>query len=416
MNQYEIVYYLSIAAAFYTAWTIGANDVANAFATSVGSKALTIKKAIIAAAIFEFSGSVLVGVHVTETIRSKIINIELFSGKEWTFALGMLAALISTGIWLQIATMLGMPVSTTHSIVGSIFGFGLISVGFSGIDWTVIIKITLSWIISPLIGFIFAFLIFIFIRAVIIDQKHPLNQLKKWAPIFIFICVSIISFSFLYKGLKNLHLNLPLWKALLFSSLIGFIASLIFGIFYLSRFFKGDRKPISEQYISMEKVFKYLQIMTACYMAFAHGANDVANSVGPLSGIIIALKNKNLSEKAEVPLYILCLGGIGIVIGLITYGYKVILTVGKKITELTPSRGFAAEFSTATVVLLFSKLSIPMSTTHTIVGSVIGVGFARGISALNLNIIKDIINSWIWTVPLNAILTILIYEILIQIF
>lgn len=168
--------------------------------------------------------------------------------------------------------------------------------------------------------------------------------------------------------------------------------------------------------MSMEKVFKYLQIMTACYMAFAHGANDVANSVGPLSGIIIALKNKNLSEKAEVPLYILCLGGIGIVIGLITYGYKVILTVGKKITELTPSRGFAAEFSTATVVLLFSKLSIPMSTTHTIVGSVIGVGFARGISALNLNIIKDIINSWIWTVPLNAILTILIYEILIQIF
>lgn len=416
MNQYYVVYYLSLVAAFYTAWTIGANDVANAFATSVGSKALTIKKAIIAAAIFEFSGSLLVGVHVTETIRSKIIDVELFTGKEWSFALGMLAALIATGIWLQIASMLGMPVSTTHSIVGSVFGFGLVSVGFSGINWTMIIKITLSWIISPLIGFLFAFLLFNFIRATIIDAKNPLAKLKRWAPIYVFICVSIISLSFLYKGLKNLHLNFPFWKALLFSLLIGATISIFYGKIYLRKYFKKNIKTLSEQYILMEGIFKYLQIMTACYMAFAHGANDVANSVGPLSGILVALKDKNLSAKAEVPIFVLCLGGIGIVIGLITYGYKVISTVGKKITELTPTRGFTAEFATASVVLLFSKLSIPMSTTHTIVGSVIGVGFARGISALNLNIIKDIINSWIWTLPFNAILTIIIYKILMYIF
>ncbi|OGF59724.1 MAG: phosphate permease [Candidatus Fischerbacteria bacterium RBG_13_37_8] len=411
----SIVYALSVAATFYTAWTIGSNDVANAMATSVGSKALTLRKAVVVAAIFEFSGALLVGSKVTETIRSKIIDVSLFQGKEWHFVLGMLAALLATGIWIQIATMKGLPISTTHAIVGGIFGFGIISVGISGIKWLVILKIVLSWLISPLAGFILAFFVFVFIRRIIIDTKNPINQLKKWAPVFVFICCFIILLSFIYKGLKNLHLDLPLHQALPLCFAVAGAFAVIYGYIIKSRY-KSDHRKLTEQYSVMEKLFGYLQIMTACYMAFAHGANDVANAIGPFAGIISVLHNKTIPTQADVPVYILLIGGIGIVIGLLTYGYKVIYTLGQKITELTPSRGFSAEFATASIVLLFSKLSIPISTTHTIVGSVIGVGFARGIAALNMSIIKDIALSWLWTLPFTAVLSIILYELLTLIF
>lgn len=411
-----IVYIISLFASLYAAWAIGSNDVANAMATSVGSKALTIKKAVLVAAIFEFLGSVLVGARVTETIRSKIIDVEVFYGKEWQFVLGMLASLLATGLWIQIATVKGLPISTTHSIVGSIFGFGVISLGVSGIKWIVIVKIVFSWIISPVLGFIFALLIFFFIRKIIIDTKNPIGQLKKWAPIFMFACSFIILLSFVYKGMRNLHLDLPFSKALPICMFPSLIFSLSYGIFVRSRYKLYERATIAQQYKIMESLFAYLQIMTACYMAFAHGANDVANSIGPLAAIVSVFKNNAIPLKTDVPLFVLAIGGIGIVIGLLTLGYKVIYTVGQKITELTPSRGFSAEFATATVVLTFSKLSIPISTTHTIVGAVIGVGFARGIAALNLSIIKDITLSWVWTLPITIALSMIFFKVLMFIF
>ncbi len=320
----SIVYIISLFSALYTAWAIGSNDVANAMATSVGSKALTIKKAIIVAAIFELSGSILVGARVTETIRSRIIEVELFNGKEWHFILGMLASLLATGLWIQIATTKGLPISTTHSIVGAVVGFGIISIGIAGIKWIVLIKIVLSWIISPVCGFILAFILFSFVRKVIIDTRDPIKQLNKWAPFFMFLCSFIILLSFVYKGLKNLYLDFPISIALPIALSFSLIFSIIFSYYLRNRYKHYGKSSLAEQYRIMESLFAYLQIMTACYMAFAHGANDVANSIGPLSAIVSVINNNTILMKTEVPLFVLLIGGIGIVIGLLTYGYKVI--------------------------------------------------------------------------------------------
>ncbi len=407
----SIILAVSVLAGLYTAMNIGGNDVANAMGTSVGSKALTFKQAILVAAIFEFSGAVLVGSHVTQTIRKGIINPEQFVSSPELLMLGMFSALLSAGIWLQIATSLGLPVSTTHSIVGSIMGFGILAHGFGSVEWDKVLQIIASWLISPLAGAFIAYFVFRHVSKRILEAEHPIQETLARAPYLAFFVFFILILSFIYKGLKNLHLDLPLHTALLWAFGVSIVISMGIRVF-LRRYAEDQRDPI----VFVENIFKYLQILTACYVAFAHGANDVANSVGPLSAIVHILKTNTVNMQVDVPLWILMLGGGGIVLGLATWGYNVIRTVGSKITEITPTRGFSAEFATATTVLVFSKLGLPISTTHTLVGSVIGVGMARGIGALNLRVIRDIAGSWLLTLPLTALFAMIIYKVILMLF
>ena len=409
--ELSLILIISLAAGLYMAMNIGGNDVANAMGTSVGSKALTFKQAVLVAAIFEFSGSVLVGSHVTNTIRKGIVDPMSFSASPELLILGMLAALLSAAFFLQIATALGLPVSTTHSIVGAVVGFSIVARGIFSVDWMKFLQIFLSWVISPLLGAAIAFFAFILIRRKILDTDSPGREAKKYAPLLVFLVIIILVLSFIYKGLKNLHLNLSFFEALFYSALVGLVLAALVALFLKKKQFDE-----SNQVVYVEKIFAYLQIMTACYVAFAHGANDVANAIGPLAAIVSIIKTHSVVMKVSVPIWILAFGGGGIVLGLALFGMNVIKTVGGKITEITPSRGFSAEFATATTVLVFSRLGVPISTTHTLVGAVIGVGFARGISSLNMLVIRDIVASWFITLPATAVLSMGIFEILRLIF
>jgi len=393
----------------YAAWNIGANDVANAMGTSVGSGALTLKRAVICAGIFEFLGAVLVGSHVTNTIRKGIIDPHIFTGNPELLAYGMLAALIASAIFLNLSTLMGMPVSTTHAIVGAVVGFGAVEMGIHSIYWEKIFYIFLSWMISPLMGGVMAFFVFKFITYKILSSTTPYKKAVTTSPYLAFAVIFVLTLSIIYKGLRNLYLDVPLDSALLTSFLLGTLAFL-----FAKNFFRGWRKSRGEddEYRRVEKIFSFLQIITACSVAFAHGANDVANSIGPLAVIVSIAQTNTVMMQVQVPLFVLVLGGTGIVLGLATFGYRVIDTIGGKITEITPSRGFCAEFATATTVLICSKMGLPISTTHTLVGSVLGVGFARGIAVLNFGVIRNIIGSWLITIPSAAILTVIIFKIL----
>ncbi|UCH90337.1 MAG: inorganic phosphate transporter [Thermoplasmata archaeon] len=390
------------------AWNIGANDVANAMGTSVGSGALTLKQAVVIAAFLEFFGAVLVGSHVAKTQRTEIVDPEKFASNPELLMYGMIAALISSAIWITIATYFSMPVSTTHSIVGAIMGFGIAAYGFSAIQVAGVSKIMISWVISPLAGAAIAYIIFVLVRKRILNADEPLNAAKRAAPPLVGIVFFIITLSAIYKGLKNLHLDMNLIQAIIIATIIGFIAAI--NAFALLKTVKKDKKRESRQ---VERIFAYLQIISACYVAFAHGANDVGNAVAPLATIIEIARTNSVGEMVEVPIWILILGGIGITIGVLTWGKKVIQTIGKNITDITPSRGFSAEFGAATTVLICSKLGMPISTTHTLVGGVIGVGIAGGVGALDLRVIGKIIVSWLVTLPIAAITTIAIFYLII---
>ncbi len=410
--------------ALFMAWGIGANDVANAMGTSVGSGALTFRRAIIIAAIFEFAGAVLVGAHVTGTIKEGIIDPAAFSDEPMRFVYGMLSALLAAALWLAIATYYSLPVSTTHSIVGAVLGFGLVALGTGGIAWGAIQKIVLSWLLSPILGAMVAVIVFLVIRKTVLDKPDPVDAARKGAPWFVLATVVIIAFSTLYKGLKNLKLDLPFTSALLITAATGLVAAGITHIVIRSRR-KGEvsddvraMSPTSlrERHLKVESVFAILQVFTAISVAFAHGANDVANAIGPFAGIVTVATTGAVVAKAAVPLWVLVLGGTGIVIGLATYGYKVIRTIGEKITELTPTRGYAAELAAAITILTFSRVGIPISTTHTLVGCVIGVGLVRGIPALDLKVIGKIFTSWAATLPIAAATSAIIYLILTGVF
>ena len=407
-----ILIILTIIAAFYSSFMGGANDLANSMGTSVGSKSLTLRKAVIVATFFCFAGSILVGSHVCITIKEGIVDINKLSNRPLDIALGMFAALVSCGLFLHISNHFGLPVSTTHSIVGAVIGFGLVAGGFEYFEWNNLLKIVLSWIISPLSGGILGFLTFTFVRKIILSKDDPVKAVQKWRPIFIFLVFFMIILSFIYKGLKNLHLDLDLKTALLIATTFSLIISLGDRIF--QRVTK--RRSHEMRYDDTERVFKALQICTAGYMAFAYGANDVGNGIAPLAAIWSVSKHEMATSGQVVPLWILLLGASGIIVGFAILGYKVVETIGKKITEITPSRGFSAEFGCATTVLVCSKLGMPISTTHTIVGAVVGVGFARGIAALNLRLIKNIILTWFITVPGTAICTMILYVLLKLIF
>lgn len=391
---------------FYVAWNIGANDVANAVGTSVGSGALTLMQAVVIAAIFEFAGALLLGSNVSQTVESGIVNPSLFSDHHADYLFGMMASLLATGVWLQIASYCGWPVSTTHSIVGAVLGFGLVLGGFHSIFWSKIGSIAASWVISPLLGGVVAYLIFTLIRRHILYDKDPLHAAKKLTPWLVFSIFFLFCTIIFFNGLSGLKFKLNIWALLLISLLIGTFTSWI-SILLL----KKIKNPHLLEYDIVEKIFMRLQIIIACFMAFAHGSNDVANVIGPLSGIVSFLQGKSIVHQG-IPIYLLLLGGVGIVIGLATWGWRVIETVGKKITDLTPSRGFAAGYGATLTIMLASKLGLPISTTHVLVGAVLGVGFARGIGAINLGMIRDIFVSWVVTVPIGAVLSIFFFYLL----
>ena len=405
------VFWVAVAACAYMAWNIGANDVANAMGTSVGSHAITMKQAVLLAAVFEFAGAFLVGGHVTNTVRKGIVSTDVFQGNPELFVLGMLSALIAAGVWLNLATFLGLPVSTTHSIIGAIVGFGLIVGGVSAIHWGKLGSVVMSWVVSPVFGGLMGWVTFTIIKRTVLTSWNPVRAARRIVPILIFPVAVILVLSMLYKGLKNLKLDVPFSHALMIAMVVGVLAYYGMKILLAAKLKKVPRRR-ADAFDQVEKIFAYLQIGTACYVAFAHGANDVANAIGPFAAIVAVFKNGDLAMKVPVPMWVLALGGAGIVVGLGTWGYRVIETIGKKITSITPSRGFSAEFATATTVLVCSKLGLPVSTSHTLVGSVIGVGLARGMAALNLGVIRSIVNSWIITIPASAIVTIFIYLVL----
>lgn len=405
ISEIPIEIWIAGALALYMAWAIGANDVANAMGTSVGSGALTIGGAILVAAIFEFAGAFLAGGHVTDTVRKGMLDMALVDREQLIY--GMLASLAAAGTLLLGATRFGLPISTTHSIVGAIVGFGAIGIGFEAVNWSKVGQIILSWLTSPILAGVFAFIIFQITRSKILDRKDPIAQVRKLGPVFFFFVFFIIGLVTMFKGLKPLKLDLDLTEALIGSVMLGFVGAGL-GIVLIRRVHLGAKDP-RHRFSQVERIFVILQILTACAIAFAHGSNDVANAIGPLAAVAYAVQELDLGGKAPVKPWMLAIGGIGIVIGLATWGYRVMETVGKRITELTPSRGFSAQLAAATTIVLASRLGIPISTTHTLVGAVLGVGLARGISAVDLRVVGKIVVSWVATLPIAAGLSIFFY-------
>jgi inorganic phosphate transporter, PiT family len=404
-----ILLIIAVIAGLYLAFNIGANDVANAMGTSVGSGALTIKKAIIAAATFEFLGAFLFGDEVSRTIKQGFVSPEIFAENPEAFAYGMTAAILATSLWLQYATFRGLPVSTTHSIVGAVLGFALMHGGLSKINFGQLGAIFSTWLISPILGGLISYVSLRLILRFIIDSRDPIKQANRWVPWMIGTAVFILSSTFTAKIAGKIAFSSP-EIALVLALFLGLITAKYFQI-YLKKdqgFYSG-RQEILER---TEEIFARMQLLTACFLAFAHGSNDVANAIGPAAAVISALTNNSVSDKTHVPTWLLFIGGIGIVLGLASFGRKVIHTVGKKITEITPTRGFAAEFGAALTILLGSILGLPLSTTHVLVGAVIGVGFARGISGIDVLVIKRIARSWVVTMPFTALISMLFCFIL----
>lgn len=403
---------------FFMACGVGANDVANAMGTSVGSQALTIKQAIFIAIVLEFAGAYLAGGSVAATIRKGIIDptMPLLIANPELLVYGMLAALLAAGIWLLIATHFGWPVSTTHSIVGAIVGFAAVGISADAVNWSKVGAIVASWVISPVLSAILSFMIFMSIQKLILNTENPFHNANRYTPIYMFLVGFMMSMVTFTKGLTHMGLELTMTESFMIATLIG-IAVTIAGKIAIARI-KEDRQADKDfHFSSVEKIFGVLMIFTACSMAFAHGSNDVANAVGPLAAVAsIVLSGGEIASQSIMPNWILLLGGIGIITGLATYGYRVMATIGKNITELTPSRGFAAELSAASIVVFASGTGLPISTTHTLVGAVLGVGLARGIGALNLRVISTIFMSWVITLPAGASLTILFFYIIRAIF
>ncbi len=399
---------LLIAAAIvfglFMTWGIGANDVANALGTSVGSGAISIKTAIIVAAIFEFAGAALAGGDVTKTIRKGIINPEQIADQPETLIFGMLAALLAAACWLAIASTRGWPVSTTHSIVGAIVGFAIAGIGFDAVNWGQIGIIVASWVISPALGGIIAFALMISIQKLILNSDKPFQSAVRFGPYYVFMAGFVVSLVTLFKGLKHLNVNLTVLESFALAAAIGLIAAL-FSRRAINLVKVDEAADRDFHFAGVERVFAPMILFTACAMAFAHGSNDVANGIGPVAAVYGLVKSGGeIAQTLPMPFWILVMGGVGIVVGLVTYGYRVMQTIGTQITELTPTRGFCATLAAAVTVVLASRIALPVSTTHIAVGAVVGVGLARGIAALDLRVIRDIFISWIVTLPAGGIL------------
>ncbi|DAC53234.1 MAG TPA: DUF47 family protein, partial [Candidatus Poseidoniales archaeon] len=430
---------LALIVCAYMAWNIGANDVANAMGTSVGSRALTLKQAVIIAAVFEFAGAFFAGDAVTDTVRKGILSVdfadpmidEVFSTD---IALGFIAAMMAAATWLTIATRYGLPVSTTHSIIGGILGVGLIlevKYSTSLIDWEVVRKVVMSWVASPLMGGLIGFFSFIIIKMLILDNDNPVERSMWLAPILAFPTFFVLGLALQYKALKGFISKaasngwiedkndwLPVkengvfdpwaenaWipiNSIMLAAVIGVISSVV--LYAVLR--RIDINEEKRGFKGVERIFVWLQIITAAYVAFAHGANDRSNAIGPMAAVwqVLSSETGQLAAKAEIPLWLVLLGSAGIAVGVLTWGWRVMETIGKKITDITPTRGFAAEFGAATTILVFSMpfLAVPVSTTHTLVGAVVGVGLAGGAKAVDFRVFGKIAASWVASVPAAA--------------
>jgi PiT family inorganic phosphate transporter len=408
-----ILIILAGAFGFFMAWGVGANDVANAMGTSVGSKALTIKQAILIAMVFEFAGAYLAGGEVTSTIRKGIVDSEIFTNSPDLLVFGMLSALLAAGTWLMIASFMGWPVSTTHSIVGAIVGFAAVGVSVDAVNWSKVSTIVASWVVSPVIAGTISFALFRSVQNLILIHDDPFVRAKKYAPLYMFAVGFLMAMVTILKGLKHVFkdigMSLSFGESIVWSAMFGILIAML-GSYLLSKVTRDLALEETNRFANVERVFAVLMIFTACSMAFAHGSNDVANAVGPLAAVVNVVNSGGvILGKSTMPSWILLLGGAGIVFGLATYGFKVMGTIGRKITELTPSRGFAAELGAAATVVFASGTGLPISTTHTLVGAVLGVGLARGIGALNLKMIGSIFLSWVVTLPAGAGLSILFF-------
>jgi PiT family inorganic phosphate transporter len=400
-----IIVIAAFAAGFYMAWSIGSNDVANSMASAVGAKAISLKQAVVIAGILTICGAVFLGAHVTGTISKGIVDPNDI-GDPTLVMLGALAAILAASIWVTLATWKSMPISTTHSIVGAMIGFGLIAGGFGVVSWGKVGQVAVSWVLSPIFGCLLAYVTFRLITKLILGREEPLASAKKTGPIFIAAAFFIIFMSLLLKTRLG-EIVIPgdeLFWALIISTVFA-AGSGVISYFII----KKVEKKSKEGYQEVEEIFKKLQIMTSCYVALAHGANDVANAIGPVATVFTINSEGAIPQEVSIPIYLLAIGGIGITIGIMTWGYRVIRTLGSKITKLTNTRGFSVDFGAATTVLVASKFGMPISTTHTVVGAIIGVGLARGLEAVDLRIIKKIVLSWLITVPIAALTAALIY-------
>lgn len=393
---------IAIAFGLFMTWGIGANDVANVMGTSVGSGAITVMTAIIIAAIFEFAGAALAGGHVTATIRKGMIDPTPIINNPEILVFGMLSALLAAAVWLAAASWRGWPVSTTHSIVGAIIGFAVTGIGIDAVKWGKVAQIVASWVVSPVLGGTVAFILMISIRRLILNTENPLQNAKRWGPVYVFLVGFIISLVTMFKGLKPLKLDLSVTMSFVLAAVFGVVIAAI-GWALIRRVQVDEKAEEEHHFASVEKVFVPMMIFTACGMAFAHGSNDVANGVGPLAAVYGLVKSGGeVAQKSTLPLWILALGGAGIVLGLATFGYRVMRTIGTRITELTPTRGFSATMAAAATVVLASRTGMPVSTTHIAVGAVMGVGLARGIGAIDLRVVGGIVVSWIVTLPIGG--------------
>jgi PiT family inorganic phosphate transporter len=410
ISTYGIVFMaLAIIFGLYMTWGIGANDVANAMGTSVGSGAITVKTAIIIAAIFEFAGAFIAGGNVTKTIRKGIIDPSSIVNNPEILVFGMLAALLAAAVWLMVASSRGWPVSTTHSIVGAVIGFAMVGIGVDAVEWGKVSQIAASWVVSPVMGGTIAFLLMMSIRRLILNTENPFQSARHWGPVYVFLVGFIISLVTLFKGLKHLNIELSVGMSFVVAIIFGTALAGI-GWLLINRVEVDPGADRDFHFASVEKVFTPMMIFTACAMAFAHGSNDVANGIGPLAAVVsIVQSGGEVAQKAALPLWILVLGGVGIVVGLSTMGYRVMKTIGSGITQLTPSRGYCATLAAAATVVLASRTGLPVSTTHIAVGAVIGVGLARGVGAIDLRVIGGIVVSWVVTLPVGGVLAALFF-------
>lgn len=415
--QYSTIFIiLAVIFGLYMTWGIGANDVANAMGTSVGSGGITVKQAIIIAAIFEFAGAFIAGGNVTSTVRKGIINPEALAGSPELLVYGMLASLLAAAIWLMLASWNGWPVSTSHTIIGALVGFAVVGISVDSVYWGKVGTIVASWVVSPLLGGLFAYGLMVSVQRLILRKSNPIEQAKKWGPFYVFLVGWIVSLVTMFKGLKHINLDLSPLQSLIAATAVGLVIAWI-GKMMIDRVPVETSTERDVQFAMVEKLFVPMMVFTACAMAFAHGSNDVANGIGPLAAVISLVQSGGeLTQKADLPLWILLLGGVGIVAGLATLGYRVMRTIGTRITQLTPSRGYCATLAAATTVVLASKTGLPVSTTHIAVGAVMGVGMTRGLGALDLRVLRDIIISWIITVPAGAILAMFFFFTLKGIF
>ena len=406
-----IILIAAIGGGLYMAWAIGANDVANSMGTSVGAGAVTVGGAIVIAGVFEFLGAFLAGGEVTSTIRKSIIDAESLQHDPDLLVFGMLSALLAAAVWLTIASRFGWPVSTTHSIIGAIIGFAMVAIGFEAVHWEEVVTIAASWVVTPILAGTISYLLVLSVQWLIFNKDDPVVYARRYVPVYIFAAVLMTSIVTFVKGLKHVGLDLSTPVAILYSVLFAAVIACI-GRVVINRVSFESPTGGQSRFTNVERIFGVLMIVTASGMAFAHGSNDVANAIGPVAAIVSVVTTGEVSHESTVPPWVLLIGAAGIVVGLATFGYRVMATIGRKITELTPSRGFAAEFAAASTVVAASGTGLPVSTTQTLVGAVLGVGLARGTGAIDFGVVRTIFVSWIVTLPAGAVLAATFYYIL----